>query len=140
MHAYDPKLEERDITEQGWDEGDELPEDFYGDELPITLNWRLLIMPIRPRTVSKGGIVLPQTNQEAQKYLTYIGKIINIGSLAYTDKRISGEVNKPVIGDYVVYGRYAGQIMVYKGVRLLIVNDDEILAIVTNPIALQRSN
>jgi co-chaperonin GroES (HSP10) len=43
------------------------------------------------------------------------------------------------VGDYVAFGRFAGQKLTHKGVKLLLVNDDEILAVVPNPETLQTS-
>ena len=122
-----------DSNDLGWDEANALPEDFYGPGLPQPLTWRILVMPIRPRKVSKGGIVLAETTQDVQRHLNYIGRIVSIGSLAYTDKRIATEAYIPKVGEYVIYGRYAGQVLTYKGIRLLIINDDEILAKVASP-------
>lgn len=130
---------EADYTENniiGWDEDNELPANFY-EEMPQPLYWRVIVMPVKPKEVSKGGIVLPQTTQEAQQYLTYIGKIVAVGSLAFKDQRLRDEEKIPKVGDYVIYGRYAGQVILYKEVRLLCVNDDEILAVVKNPESLK---
>lgn len=121
-----------DDNDLGWDESTELPEAFF-DGLPQPLTWRILVMPVRPRKVSKGGIVLAETTQDVQRHLNYVGRIVSMGSLVYTDKRLASEVNKPAVGEYVIYGRYAGQVLTYKGIRLLIINDDEILAKVSSP-------
>lgn len=129
--AYDGDY--TDSADLGWDEANALPDDFFGPDLPMPLYWRVLIMPVRPRTMSKGGIVLPASSQATQQHLNYIGKVVAVGSLAFTDKRLVAEKNIPLVGDYVAYGRYAGQVLSYKGVRLLIVNDDEILAVINNP-------
>ena len=122
----------------GWDENKELPKGFF-DDLPTPLYFRLLVMPVAPKKVSSGGIVIPVSAQEAQKYLNYTGKLLAIGSTAFTDETTKYEENKPNIGDYVVYGRYAGQVLLYKDVRLLIVNDRDVLAIVKNPDSLKVS-
>jgi len=128
---YNPDY--RDDSELGWDEDKGLPEGFFSDALPKPMYWRLLVMPVRPKSISKGGIVLAESTQEAQKYLNYIGKIVSKGSLAFTDKRISAETNTPEVGQYIIYGRYAGQVITYKGIRLLLINDDEILATISSP-------
>ena len=122
-----------DDNDMGWDEENALPDDFYGPGLPRPLTWRILVMPVRPRKVSKGGIVLAESTQDVQRHLNYIGKVVSVGSLAYTDKRISDEEHKPKLGEYVIYGRYSGQVLTYRGVRLIIINDDEILAKVASP-------
>jgi co-chaperonin GroES (HSP10) len=155
MTAYDPRLEEEQVAELGWDEANDLPDDFYGEGLPKPLFWRMLVMPVQPKKVSKGGIALPFSSQEAQRYLNYMGKVVAMGELAGEDKRLNKKksiwrrflllfigVPKqakafPKLNDYVVYGRYAGQVLTYKGVRLLIINDDELLAVIKDPDALK---
>ncbi len=127
----------------GQDDDTQLPEGFW-EELPRPLYWRVLVMPIAAKKKSKGGIVIPMEAQEAQNYLNYMGKVIACGPIAGADKRLgtSGDgVMKaegfPKPGEYVIYGRYAGQRVTYKNVKLLWINDDEILGTVPNPETLQ---
>lgn len=98
--------------------------------------WRILVMPVKPRKVSKGGIVIPEEAQKAEQHLNYIGRVVAMGPLAYKSERFAGVV-PPIPGDYVIYGRYAGQPLDHKGCKLLIVNDDEILARVSDPESLR---
>lgn len=126
----------------GWNNEDtELPEAFWKD-LPKPLYWRVLVAPMKPQEVSKGGIVLPSQHQEAQDVLNFIGKVVAVGPMAGKHERLGGTGNAPSpdfpkAGEYVAYGRYAGQRLSHNGVKLLIVNDDEILAVVPNPKTLQ---
>jgi co-chaperonin GroES (HSP10) len=98
--------------------------------------WRMLVMPVKPRKISKGGIVIPEEAQTNATYLNYVGKVIAMGPLAYKSDRFAG-VDPPKPGDFVIYGRYAGQPLDHRGTKLLIVNDDEILARVTDPESLK---
>ena len=112
------------------------------------LLWRVLICPVQPRTLSKGGIALPSSVQDGEEHLNYVGKVVALGPLAGksakfenpnygpnaaggfdypNDHRYLWDVKE---GDSVTYGRYAGQRMEWKGVKLILVNDDEILGIV----------
>lgn len=126
----------------GWNnENTDLPEGFW-DDLPQPLYWRVLIAPTRPKEVSKGGIVLALANQEAQDILNFIGRVIAVGPLAGKHERLGGTGTEvapffPKVGDYVAFGRYAGQRLIHKGVKMLLCNDDEILAAVPNPETLQ---
>lgn len=95
--------------------------------------WRVLVKPKSSVTMSKGGIALPEDTQESQNVLNYIGQVVDMGMLAFTHKRLEGEGNLPKVGDWVVYGRYAGQPMKYKDERYIVINDDEILGIVSDP-------
>jgi chaperonin GroES len=118
------------------DENVVLPEGFF-EELPKPAYWRLLVMPIKPQEVSKGGIVLAKSHQDAQEILNFIGKVVAVGPMAGKHERLGGSGTEastdfPKVGEYVIYGRYAGQALKYKDVKLLIVNDDEVLATVPN--------
>jgi co-chaperonin GroES (HSP10) len=114
----------------GWANTDEqkMPEDF-----PEPILWRILIAPRIPKKVSKGGIVIPVEAQDAQQHLNYVGQIVAMGELAWKSERFEGQQNPPKVGDFVVYGRYAGQKLDHRGFKFLIVNDDEILGRVRDP-------
>jgi co-chaperonin GroES (HSP10) len=79
-----------------------------------------------------GGILLPDTSKDNEEYLTAHGTVCAMGDLAYRD-RDTGERWKsgvlPQIGDRVTYGKYAGQKIVVKGVKFLLLNDDELTSI-----------
>lgn len=115
-------------------DGHELPEGFFED-LPQPLYWRILVLPRSAQERSKGGIYLAASSQEAQEHLCYIGQVLAVGPGAFKEARLCGD--KVEIGSWVVYGRYAGQRLEYKknglSVKLLIVNDDEVLARAPNP-------
>ena len=133
-----------DEGNSGWNNEDtDLPEGFF-DDLPKPTYWRVLVAPTRPKEVSKGGIVLALSNQEAQDILNFIGKIVAVGPMAGKHERLGGDGKVPnpefpKVGDYVAFGRYAGQRLLHKGVKVLILNDDELLATVPNPETLQTS-
>ena len=109
-----------------------VPDDWEKD-LPQPLFWRVLVRPKIAREMSKGGIALASSVVDAEDTLNYLGQVIAMGALAYTHERLRGEHNRPEVGDWVAYGRYSGQVTWFKGVRLLVVNDDEILLKVPNP-------
>ncbi len=133
-----------DSGNSGWSNEDtDLPEGFEID-LPKPTFWRILVAPTRPKEVSKGGIVLAVANQEAQEILNFIGKVVALGPMAGKHERLGGTGTEaspdfPKVGDYVAFGRYAGQKLSFKGTKLLLINDDEILAVVPNPETLQTS-
>ena len=113
------------------------------------LLWRVLICPVQPRKLSKGGIALPDAVQDGEEHLNYIGRVVSMGPLAGRSEKFlspawinARDMNTSHVdcgpkfawsvkeGDCVVYGRYSGQRMEWKGVKLVQVNDDEILAVV----------
>ena len=105
-------------------------------DAPDPTLWRVLIRPRKPRTVSKGGIVIPGQAREAESHLQYVGQVIAMGALAGKSDKFQNSYNVGV-GDWVVYGRYAGQRMTHRGLRLLMVDDDQIMGVVQTPEALR---
>jgi co-chaperonin GroES (HSP10) len=103
------------------------------DDLPEPFLWRLLVMPVRPKTMSKGGIMLAQSAQEAQQYLTFVGKILKVGDLAYKSDKMAGQTWFPQVGEWVGFGKHAGFPIEYKGLRLVLLNDDHIMFGTKNP-------
>lgn len=120
ISEVEDNIDNPDITDE-WLEG-----------LPKPRLWRILVMPAVPEKVSQGGILLTDGAVETQKHLTYLGRVLALGPLAFKDKRLEGE-EPPKQGDYVAFGKYAGQAMIYKGTKLLLLNDDELLASVPDP-------
>lgn len=96
--------------------------------------WRMLVMPVRPKMKSDGGILLPFTYQEGKEYLNYVGRIVALGSLCFRHdkyKRMGLTENEtPKRGDWIVYPVYSYQRLDFKGTKLIILNDDSFLGIV----------
>lgn len=137
-------MKQYDDGNSGWNNEDtELPEGFETD-LPRPTYWRVIIAPTKAKEVSHGGIVLALANQEAQEILNCIGKVVALGPMAGKHERLGGNgvspgPDFPKVGDYVAFGRFAGLRLIHRGVKLILANDDEILAIVPNPKTLQTS-
>lgn len=92
------------------------------------------IEPLGPNLVVKrlpadeataGGIVLPDTAQEKPRQ----GRVLSIGDgrMLPDGRRAPHQVSE---GDRVLFGSYAGTEVVVDGQELLIMSEDEILAVV----------
>jgi len=107
------------------------------DATPIL--WRVMVRPRQPKRETASGIALAEETVEAQIYNTCVGEVLQVGSMAYAaitkaGLDLSREPHKPKPGDWVLYGRYAGQKMELEdGSILLFLNDTDILAIAKNP-------
>ena len=90
------------------------------------LNDRVLVEPVEADTKTAGGILLPDSAQEAPLR----GKVLAVGDGAVND---SGERTTlgVSIGDTVVYGKYAGTDISVSGKDLKIMRENDILAKVT---------
>lgn len=121
------------------DEGNE-QEDLERLELPLKgvepMFWRVLVAPVKPKSVTAGGIILSDQSFDAAQHLNYIGKVVAIGAGALKHERLKvGYDGEPPfeLGDYIIYKRYAGLKLAYAGLRLLAINDDDILLKTDDP-------
>jgi len=85
---------------------------------------RIVVKPLEAKEKTKGGIIIPDSAKE--KPLE--GKIMAVGKGKVTDE---GKVVAPEVkvGDKVLYGKYSGTEIVIDGEELLIVKEEDILAI-----------
>jgi co-chaperonin GroES (HSP10) len=93
----------------------------------------ILVRPVPVRKRSAGGILIPDSFREDMTYLNTVGRVLALGELAFKDTEIykNGPWVKP--GDYIVYGKFAGQKLIWKGVRLLIMPAKAIELVVDKP-------
>jgi len=116
------------------------PETDIEAELPVQpIGWRVLIRPYEVANYSEGGIELPEEVRESEDLLSYVGQIVAMGSECYKVVTRSGidmsKIDpKPKVGDWIMYGTYGGQTIKTKtGAKYLIMNDDGIMGIVSDP-------
>lgn len=83
------------------------------------INDRVVVKPGKAEAKTKGGIIIPDTAKEKPQQ----GTIVAVGP-GKDDNKMT--VKK---GDKVLYGKYAGQEMHYKGEDYLIMREDDILVV-----------
>jgi co-chaperonin GroES (HSP10) len=132
------------------------------DPLPTVVGWKLLIRPVAIKTKTKGGILLPEQYVADVQYLTTVGRVLAMGELAYKHKDFEVQEERDVevlkydpetkepktvvekqlvgvprpwcqIGQYVCYGKFAGTKFLYKGVKLLLLEDRLVDMVVPDP-------
>ena len=101
--------------------------------LPELPGFHVLVRPVSVKSQTKGGILLPDSTKDDISYLTTVGKVVALGNLAYLDKDKFPAGAWCNIGDYVCYGKHAGTKLFYKGVRLILLFDDQITMRVEDP-------
>lgn len=104
--------------------------------LPQVAGWHILVRPVPIRRKSKGGVILPDKVKDDLAYLTTVARVLAMGPLCY--RRDDMAVNGIVVpwckvGDYVAYGKMAGNKLIYKGVRLILLNDDHVRMVLERP-------
>jgi len=87
---------------------------------------RVVIEPTEQEEITAGGIVLPETAKEKPQK----GKILSVGPGERDEqgKYIPMDVKE---GDSVLFAKYAGTEIKVEGKKLLIMKENDILAIVT---------
>lgn len=109
-------------------------------DLPFqVMFWRITVEPMKPRTETEGGIALPDEVQDADRIRTSVGRVLQVGSMAFKARTqagllLSDEPHVPKVGDYVLHERYAGQeIDLRNGRTVRVLMDTEVLMLVTDP-------
>jgi|TARA_R100000152_G_C6660137_1_gene99259 co-chaperonin GroES (HSP10) len=121
------------------DEWIEDPEVQDPDKLPNLTGFHILVRPVSVKAKTKGGIILPDSTKDDIAYLTTVGRVIALGDLAYDDKGKFPKGPWCKVGDYVCYGKHSGVKMKYRGVKLLLLFDDQVIMTVDDPSDLDTS-
>ena len=103
------------------------------NSLPELPGFHILVQPVSIKKKTKGGIILPDKVKDDISYLTTVGKVLKLGDLAYQDTEKFPNGQWCMSGDYVCYGKFSGQKFVYKGLKLLLLFDDQIIMKVSEP-------
>jgi chaperonin GroES len=91
----------------------------------VPVNDKIVVKRVEAEEKTAGGIVLPDTAKEKPKQ----GKILSVGEGKLLDngKRVPFQVKE---GDRVLFTSYAGNEVTINGEELLIMTEDDILAVV----------
>lgn len=92
----------------------------------IPLGDKVVVRPVDAEEITAGGIVLPDAAQEKQRQ----GRVLSVGDgrLNQDGGRASHEVKE---GDRILYSQYRGTEVTVDDAPLLIMSEDDILAIVS---------
>lgn len=90
----------------------------------VPLQDKVVVQRLKSEEVTAGGIVLPESAQQKPTQ----GKVLSVGDgrLHPNGTRIRPQVGE---GDRIVFASYAGNEVVIDGETLLIISDDDILAV-----------
>ena len=91
----------------------------------VPLGEKIVVKRLEAEEITAGGIVLPDAAQEKPRQ----GRVLSVGDgrLLSDGSRADHQVAE---GDRVLFANYAGTEVVVEGEELLIMNEDDILAIV----------
>jgi len=101
----------------------------HREEVPQVQGFRVLLIPVGHKEMTKGGILLPDEVRNKQMNHAQIFRVVGMGPAAYKDEARFPDGPYCEIGDYVFIGRYAGtRITTMYCDDLRVLNDDEIMA------------
>jgi len=86
---------------------------------------RVLVLPVEPETITASGIYLPESSKEKPVKGTVVAT--GPGKRLENGKRAEMTVKR---GDTVVYGKYAGTEVEFKGDKHLILRESELLGVI----------
>ena len=93
------------------------------NSLPNLPGYHLLVLPVAVKQKTKDDVA----------YLTTVAKVLKKGDLAYKDEDKFPNGAWCDVGDYVCYAKYSGQKFMYKGMKLLLIFDDQVIMKVETP-------
>ena len=88
------------------------------------LHDRLLVRRMEEKETARGGIIIPDTAKEKPME----GKVLAVGNgkVLENGKRLALDVK---VGDRILFGKYSGTEIEIDGEEVLIVREDEVLAV-----------
>lgn len=102
------------------------------EKLPQVLGWNLVLRPINVKD-QEGHLIRPEVMREDIRNLTNVGRVLAIGPLAYSDKEKFGDKGPWVkVGDIVAFPRFSGNRFLFKGIRMVLIEDSAMLFILDN--------
>ena len=110
--------------------------DSHAKSLPRPTGYRILILPFTLPEVTKGGIHIAKATLDKERLATVVGYVVAMGPDAYGDLNKFPEGAWCNEGDWVIFGRYAGARFQIEGGDMRLLNDDEILATISDPEAI----
>lgn len=95
-------------------------------------HFKLLVEPKAVEEKTSGGIFIPETKQDADKFAQTEGRIVAMSHLAFTYvTKDEWEGRKPKVGDLVMHVKYGGsRVKGRDGKEYVIIKDEDVYAII----------
>lgn len=115
------------------------------DNLPEPLGWNIYVRPYPINEQTKGGIILPDDEINFMNQQVNIGRVVKIGPCCWnrsqhTNSETGERFNWVNEGDFVSYPKHKGAYRKFKNVSFLILNDDEIVERLPDPLVFEYSH
>lgn len=124
--SHQSALSKLDAAKSEWISDEEMPDP---SPLPDVKGWNIIVRPVPIRKQTKGGLLLPDKVVDDIKYLTNVARVLALGPLCYNDQKKFGPEPWCKVGDLVVLPKFSGSKFTYKGVKLTLVSEMDILMV-----------
>ena len=107
---------------------------------PKPKGYHLLIVMPKVQEATKGGVLLPTQAKNREDVASIVGKVIDMGDDAYpaeNPKFTKGPWCEK--GDWVLLSKYSGHRFECDNVEMRLVNDDSVLAVVSDTTKISRA-
>jgi len=115
-----------------WFTSEEIPDP---KEPPRPIGWRVLVRPLPISEKTSGGIILTEQVHDDMQRTQTLARVLALGPMAYTRNDMGGEPWCNV-GDTVLIGKFSGLRIKYGDVKLALLNDDQVMAVIPDPSAM----
>ena len=111
------------------------------DDLPVPTGYHILVSVPKVEEKTSGGIYLPNDIKEKEDIASIVAKVVSIGPDAYPEEN-QKYADGPwcVEDDWVLLSKYTGHRFEYDGIELRLINDDSVLAVISDPTKVSRAN
>lgn len=118
---------QQNLSKQRWATPIDVP---TPEKLPKVPGWAILARPYAvPEKV--GSIILPDSFKDDASFLLTVGQVLVVGDCAYKEEKFVKPWCKP--GDWIVWSKHAGSKLDYKGVKMILLNDDQVQMVIDDP-------
>lgn len=94
------------------------------------LDMRVLVKPDPVEAKTAGGIIIPESTKEMQRFATVKATLITVGVNAWAEARSHPAFTAPAPGDRVLIAKYGGvELKGDDGAEYRILNDEDITAL-----------
>ena len=136
-HALEDKYTAEEVSKQTAEQkAKEEPSKTNLNKLPNPTGWRILVMPFQVKEETAGGIIIAQETLDRARAAVQVGYVLKMGPLCYEDKEKYPTGAWCAEKDWVIFARYAGSRMEIDGGEIRMLNDDEILGTIDDPMDL----
>lgn len=97
--------------------------------------WSIAVRLYTSPGQTAGGIIIPSSSTDEEKYRNFVGLVVAMADGAYQDEvRYKNTGPWCKVGDWVYFPRHAGYQISFRGMPVYILNDDVISGVLEDPI------